>query len=196
MNIKSISKVVLASAVILGFCQCKQQSGNTNVTPQEHAPIALSGLKIAYIDVDSLLANDAFYQDLAEEILRKQENYTLLLSEERNKIENDIKDFNNKVEHQVYSSEERRNAEYNRILKRQQALEDKATKYSQELADENNANSQKIGETVENYIKEYNKSHGYNLIISKTSLLFADETLNVTAEVLEGLNAAYNQTSK
>ena len=59
-----------------------------------------------------------------------------------------------------------------------------------------NANSQKISETVNDFITEYNKSHGYNLIISKASLLFADEALNITAEVLEGLNAAYNQASK
>lgn len=194
MNIKSVSTVVLSTAMILGLCQCKEQS--SSVAPQEQAPVAVSGLKIAYVDVDSLLANYAFYQDLAEEIMRKQENYTLVLTEERNKIENDIKDFNRKIENQVYSSEERRNAEYNRITKRQQALEEKAQKYSQELNDESNANSQKISEAVDNFIKEYNKSHGYNLIVSKASLLFADESLNITAEILDGLNAAYNQTSK
>ena len=69
-------------------------------------------------------------------------------------------------------------------------------KYSQELMEERDANSQKISETVNDYIAEYNKTHGYNLIISKASLLFADEGLNITAEVLEGLNAAYNQASK
>jgi len=196
MNFKSVSTVVLSSAMILGFCQCKQQAESTNAVQQDPAPVALSGLKIAFIDVDSLLANYAFYQDLSEEMMRKQENYTLVLTEEKNKIEQDIKDFNNKIEHQVYSSEERRNAEYNRINKRQQALEEKAAQYSQELNDESNANSQKISETVDNFIKEYNKSHGYNLIISKASLLFADEALNITAEVLDGLNAAYNQSNK
>lgn len=195
MNFKSVSTAVLSSVMVLGFCQCQEQADN-NAVSQEQAPIAVSGLKIAFIDVDSLLANYAFYQDLAEEIMRKQENYTLVLTEERNKIESDIEDYNKKLQHNVFSSQERATSEANRIGRRQQALEDKAKKYSQELEDEGKANSQKISETVDNFIREYNKTHGFNLIISRASLLYADETLNITAEVLDGLNAAYNQTSK
>ena len=100
MKFQSVSTVFLSSVMILGLTQCVKVTD----APQQPAPIAVSGLKIAYIDVDSLLANYAFYQDLAEEMLRKQENYTLLLTEEKNKIENDIKDFNKKIENQVYSS--------------------------------------------------------------------------------------------
>ena len=155
MNIKSVSTVVLSTAIVLGLCQCNQQTtNNTSTVNQEQAPVAVTGLKIAYINVDSLLANYAFYQDLAEEMTRKEENYRLVL------------------------------------------LQEKTQKYSVELDTEGAANSQRISESVENYIKEYNKSHGFNLIISKASLLYADETLNITAEVLEGLNAAYKPESK
>ena len=195
MNIKSVSTIVLSSAMILGFCQCKQQNAANNDAQQEAAPVPVSGLKIAVIDVDSLLANYAFYQDLAEEIFRKQENYSLVLTEEKNKIEQDIKDFNRKVEMQVFSSAERQAAEYNRIGRRQQSLEEKAQKYSQELENESSANSQKIGETVDAYIKKYNKTHGYNLIINKASMLFSDQALDITAEILDGLNAEYNQVN-
>lgn len=194
MNIKSVSTVILSSAMILGFCQCKQ-ADNTNNAQQEQAPVAVSGLKIAYIDVDSLLANYAFYQDLNEEFIRKQENYSLLLSEEKKKIENDINEYNRKLQNNVFSSEDRARSEYSRISRRQQSLEEKALKYSQELDNESTANSQKISETVDNYIKEYNKTHGYNLIISKASLLFADDALNITAEILDGLNSAYTQAN-
>ena len=102
-----------------------------------------------------------------------------------------ITDFNKKIENGVYSSRERAEAEQNRLAKRQQALQEKSDKYSKELADEGNANAQKVSETIDNFIKEYNKSHGYDLIISKSSLMFANESLNITAEILEGLNAAY-----
>ena len=60
---------------------------------------------------------------------------------------------------------------------------------------ESNSNSQKIRETVDNYVKEYNKTHGYDLIVTKASLLFANEALNITSQILDGLNAAYNNQS-
>jgi len=195
MNFKSVSSFVLSSVMVLGFTQCNQQSTNANVQ-QEQAPVAVSGLKIAYIDVDSLLANYTFYQDLAEEMTRKEENYRLVLTEDNNKLQKEIDEHQKKLNNGVYSSAERAESEQNRLLKKQQALQEKAQKYSIELDNEGAANSQKISETVDNYIKEYNKTRGYNLIISKTSLLFADQALNITAEVLEGLNAAYNQTDK
>lgn len=188
MNFKSASSLVLSAVAVLGFSQCKQQP---SAPVQEQAPVAVSGLKIAYIDVDSLLANYAFYQDLSEEMLRKEENYRLVLAEDANKFQKDVTDFNKKIENGVYSSRERAEAEQNRLAKRQQALQEKSDKYSKELADEGNANAQKVSETIDNFIKEYNKSHGYDLIISKSSLMFANESLNITAEILEGLNAAY-----
>ncbi|MBR3660044.1 MAG: OmpH family outer membrane protein [Bacteroidaceae bacterium] len=192
MNFKSVSSFVLSSVLVLGFTQCSQQAA----APQQQAPIAVSGLKIAYIDVDSLLANYTFYQDLAEEMTRKEENYRLALTEEANKWQKDVEAHQKKIANSVYSSVERAQSEENRLAKRQQALQEKSDKYTQELLAERDANSQKISETVDNFVKEYNKTHGFNMIISKASLLYADEALNITAQILEGLNAAYNQTAK
>ena len=178
--------------MILGFTQCVQQ---TNV-PQQQAPVAVSGLKLAYVDVDSLLANYLFYQDLVEEMTRKEENYRLALTEEYNKLQKEINDFQNKVQNNVYSSAERAESERNRLLKKQQALEEKSRQYSTDFDNEGAANSEKISEIVDNYIKEYNKTHGFDMIISKASLLFADEALNITAEILDGLNAEYKSDNK
>jgi len=179
--------------MVLGFTQCSQQAA---APQQAQAPVAVSGLKIAYIDVDSLLANYAFYQDLAEEMTRKEENYRLALTEENNKLQKEYAEHQKKIQNGVYSSVERAQSEENRYQKRNQALLEKSDKYSQELLAESNANSQKISETVDNFIKEYNKTHGFNLIISKASLLYADEALNITAEILDGLNAAYNRADQ
>lgn len=195
MKFKSVSTIVLSAVMMTGFCQCSQQPAN-NTASQENAPVAVSGLKIAYIDVDSLLANFTFAQDLMEELTRKEENYRLVLTEEANKLDKEAQDFQKKVQNGVYSSRERAESEQNRLLKKQQALQEKSDKYSLELLNEREANSQKISETVENHVKEYNKTHGFNLIISKNSLLYADEGLNITADILDGLNAEYKSTAE
>ena len=196
MNFKSVSSIILSAAAVLSFSQCKQQSTETVQAPQPQSTEQIVGLKIAYINVDSLLANYQYYQDLAEEITRKEENYRLALTEEANKWQKDVEAHQKKIANSVYSSVERAQSEENRLAKRQQALQEKSDKYTQELLAERDANSQKISETVDNFVKEYNKTHGYNMIISKSSLLYADEALNITAEILEGLNAAYSQSEK
>ena len=109
MNFKSVSSFVLSSVLVLGFTQCSQQAA----APQQQAPIAVSGLKIAYIDVDSLLANYTFYQDLAEEMTRKEENYRLALTEENNKLQKEYAEHQKKLANGVYSSAERAQSEEN-----------------------------------------------------------------------------------
>lgn len=180
--------------MVLGFCQCSQQNATTPQPSQ--STISVSGLKMAYIDVDSLLLNYDYYQDLMEEMTRKEENYRLILAEEINKFEKEYNDHQKKLENGVYSSRDRAESEQNRLAKKQQAIRDKSDKYSQEIMDERESNSQKISETVDKFIKEYNKDHGYNFIFSKASLMFADETLNITADILSGLNSQYNAPAK
>ena len=80
--------------------------------------------------------------------------------------------------------------------KQQQAFEEKQRQYSVEFDNEGAANSEKISEIVDDYIKKYNQTHGYDMIISKASLLFANEALNITAEVLDGLNSEYKSDNK
>jgi len=195
MKFQSVSSIVISAIAIMGFSQCKQQPEAVSHSEQP-ATIAVSGIKIAFVNVDSLLANYALYQDLAEEITRKEENYRLLLSEEGKKLQKEIDDFQKKLENGVYSSRERAESEQNRLAKKQQALQEKTVKYSQELENESATNSQKISETIDTFIKEYNKTHGYDLIISKGSLLFAQEAMNITADILKGLNAEYISPEK
>ncbi|MBO4560594.1 MAG: OmpH family outer membrane protein [Bacteroidaceae bacterium] len=194
MKINTISTAVLSVAMILGFGQCKQQGATTST--QESVPVAVSGLKIAFIDVDSLILNYAFYQDLSEELLRKEENYRLVLTEEANKFQKEVDEFNRKIQNNVFSSQERAQQESNRLEKKRQSIDEKSVKYSNELDLENRQNSQQVSEAIDTYVKEYNKTHGFNLILTRSSLVYADDVMNITAEILEGLNAEYKSSNK
>ena len=49
--------------------------------------------------------------------------------------------------------------------------------------------------SVNIFLKEYNKTHGYSLIFSNTgfdNLLYADSAFNITKEIVDGLNARYS----
>ena len=194
---KKIILAVISAIMVTGFNSCKQSANTqgTQSTQIERSSVAVSGLKIAYIDVESLLANYEFSKDLSEQMTRKEENYRLLLAEEMNKFQKEVEDFNKKLQNNVFSSPERAQSEQTRLAKKQQSLQEKSDKYSNDLYLENNQNAQKLSETIDNFIREYNKSRGYNLIINKAALMFADDSMDITAEILDGLNAAYTSES-
>lgn len=191
MKCNKIFVTVMAAFALVTFNQCTDKPAANTVNESAEAPTFNQGLKIAYVDVDSLLSAYLFYQDLAEQMLKKEENSRLLLTEEAEKIQKDVEDFNRKLQNNVYSSQERVNQEQNRLLKKQQEFEELEAKLSNELMIESNKNAEKVSQAVNAFLKEYNKEKGFNLILSKATIMLADESMDITAEVIEGLNKGY-----
>ncbi|MBQ5572949.1 MAG: OmpH family outer membrane protein [Bacteroidaceae bacterium] len=191
MKCNKIFVTVMAAFAMVAFTQCTNEPAANTVNESTEAPTFNQGLKIAYVDVDSLLSAYLFYQDLAEQMLKKEENSRLLLTEEAEKLQKDVEDFNRKLQNNVYSSQERVNQEQNRLLKKQQEFEELEAKLSNELMIESNKNAEKVSQAVNAFLKEYNKEKGFNLILSKATIMLADESMDITAEVIAGLNEGY-----
>ena len=89
--------------------------------------------------------------------------------------------------------------EYNRLVKLEQDLQELSNKLQNGLMEENNKNSLQFRDSINAFLKEYNKTHGYSLIFSNTgfdNLLYADSTFNITKEIVDGLNARYSPVKK
>lgn len=188
------TKILFAALATMMFCQCSQPAGQSADNSQASMPA--TGLKIACVNVDSLLGSYNYYLDLAEDLMRKEENYRLVLAEDAKKYQASVEEYSKKVQNNVFSSAERAQSERNRLMKMEQTLNEKQEQFSQELNMEQAANSQKISETIDAFLKEYNKEHGFNLIITKAALLYSDDVLDITADVIEGLNADYKPASE
>ena len=81
----------------------------------------------------------------------------------------------------------------------QQDLQALQEKLSKDLADENQKNSLQLRDSINSFLKIYNKDKGYSLIISNTgfdNLLYADPAYNITQEIVDGLNARYSGINK
>ena len=53
-----------------------------------------------------------------------------------------------------------------------------------------------VNDSINAFIAEYNKSRGYDAIFFKAATLYINPALDVTDEVVEGLNARYNKLKK
>ena len=84
-------------------------------------------------------------------------------------------------------------------MKMQQDLQVLQNNLSNQLATENQKNSLQLRDSINVFLKEYNKTKGYNLILSNTgfdNLLYADSAFNITQEIIDGLNARYTSAPK
>ena len=181
-----------ALAFLFLFSQCAGKADNAAAPAASGNANATSGLKIAYVEVDTLLSQYNFCKDLNADMISKEENSRMVLNQKANELRKSQQEFQKKYESNAFISPERAQQEYARLGKLQNKL-------ATEMASENAKNSQILRDSINAFLKEYNKTKGYNLIISNTSfdnLLYADSTLNITKEIVDGLNARYTPVAK
>ena len=197
-KIKFILNGFMALAFGLMFAQC---AGNNNAAPAAAATGAAgaSNMKIAFVEIDSLLSKYHFCNDVNEEMLKKEENIRTTLNEKGKKLEKQAAEFQRKYENNGFVSPERAQQEYQRIQKQQQELQELQQKLTNELAAENQKNTLELRDSINAFLKFYNQEKGYDLIISNSgfdNLLYGNPAYNITNEVVEGLNARYNPSVK
>ena len=175
---KNLIMGLAALSCIMMFAQCANKGGQETTTGETSG--ALSDMKVAFVEIDTLLAKYNFCIDLNEAMVKKSEQ----------------QEFQTKYQNNAFLSAERAQQEYNRINKLSEDLQTLSDKLQSELAAESEKNNMQLQDSIKNYLKEYNKAKGFALIISNTgmdNLLYADEAMNITQEVLDGLNARYSK---
>ena len=191
-KINSLMSGIAAFAMMILFSQCAgQPAPTTNNAPTQGA----TGLKIAYIDTDTLLAKYNFCIDMNEAMVKKSENVRLTLNQKAKELDKQQREWQNKYQNNAFLSPERAEQEYKRIAKLEQDLQELSNKLQTELMSEQEKNSLLLRDSINSFMKDYNKEKGYSFIISNTNLdnlLYADEQYNITQEVVDGLNARYS----
>lgn len=190
---------ILAMIAIVLFAQC---DGKKNETAAEaNVPEGATGttnMKIAYVEIDTLLTKYNYWNDLNEMMMKKEENIRATLNQKARELDADAKEFQRKLENNAYTTRERAEQENARLVKKQQDLQELQNRLTNELAAENQKNSLQLRDSINSFLKIYNKDKGYSFIISNTgfdNLLYADEAYNITSEIVDGLNKRYTPSA-
>ena len=148
---------------------------------------------IVYVELDSLTENYLMTRDLAAELEEKMNRMETDLGNRQRRFQTNVNDFQNKVNRQLETRV--RLAEIQSQLEQEeQQLMQLAERYRMEMAEEQMVMQRKILQAIMDYLKEYNREKGYKYILGNAfdaKILYADPSLNITTEVLDGINARY-----
>lgn len=189
---KLLTGGLAAMMLVILFAQCGNKTQSAPATPVVVGE--LTGIKVAYVEIDSLLSQYQFCIDLNEAMVKKSENVRLTLNQKAKDLEKQKQDFQNKYENNAFLTQERAQQEYNRIAQLEQDLQDLSTRLQNELLAESEKNNLMLRDSIKAFIEQYNADKGYSLIFSNTgldNLLFADQSYNITTDIVSGLNARY-----
>jgi outer membrane protein len=130
--------VIAVAAAVMAIVQCNKIMQQTSAT---HSVVcdSVPAVKIAYVDIDTLLTNYNLWVELNEEMIRKEEEVRATLNEKFMSLQADAEDFERKLNNNAFVSRQRAEAEQSRILKKQQDLERLQERLTNELLMENDS---------------------------------------------------------
>jgi outer membrane protein len=190
-----IIEIVLTIAVIVLFglhflgnksASSSTISANTNVTNKT------SGI-IVYVNIDTVIHNYDLYADLRSKLSGKQQVIEAEMGNKSKNYQSGVLDYQNKVQKGLITRATAAEMEQ-QLTTEQQKLLQLRDQYSMQLQEEEQVMNRQILNSITEYLTEYNKVKGYNYILGNSfggNVLYADKTLDITQDVLKGLNAKY-----
>lgn len=192
------SKVVLGMAICAGFYACNQ-----NAAPQKAAGSTSSSAEvtqtdqIVYVNSDSLLSNYAYFKDVREKFEEKAKKAQTDLQSKGTAFQREVAEYQKNAG--TMSAEQRANTE-ERLARKQDELGKLNQNASASLAEQEAEENEKLYNRVADFLKKHAEEKGYKLVLTYSTanptVLFADKSLEITQQVIKGLNEEYAKEKK
>ena len=190
MNIKHI---ILATAALLtlGMAGCNNNSKeNPEATP---AVVPEGGLKIAYVDTDTLMAKYQYAIDLEEELRAYKDQQEKYYQQQMTQLQSDYQNYLQTGANLTLTQQQQKEAELKQRMEKMSTLEQELmAKVAERQLNENT----KLLNAIFAFIREYNAANQqFDVILRKsfndTPVLYANPAMDITDEILAGLNEEY-----
>ena len=199
---KKINIISLLSAVAIASLSL---ASSNNASPKmddqpasSAAGTAASGMKIAYVEVDSIMTQYSFCKEYSLILQKKSNNARNTLNQKGQQLQTAAANFERKLQNNGFTSREEAARVQAAIQRQQQDLQELQNRLGSELDAETAKFNAALRDSLQNFLKVYNKDKKFDLILSKAgdNILYAEKRHDITQDVINGLNKRYKSTLK
>lgn len=181
----------LAAAIALTLGSCNKAAQQEAAATGENKPN--TGLRIAYVQLDTLMSQYKLYKDASEVLTRKGTNIQNTLSQKQRTLEQHANAMQKKYESNGFTTRDELERAQNNLQKEQVELQELAERLNGEFNAEQLRINEEARDSIQAFLKIYNdeKKYDYVMIKAGDNLLIANPEYDITAEIVEGLNKRY-----
>lgn len=190
---KNIFRALSIIAVASLMASCNKQASKMDEAVDVEG--ASAGMRLAYVEIDSLTTQYEFAKEKTAELEKKSANARNTIAQKTQQLESNVNNFQRKLQNNGFTSREQaENAqaalqrEQNNLVALQQRLEN-------ELAQEQSKFLQALQDSLDSFLTIYNQDKKYDMIVNKAAVLFADPKYDITQDVINGMNKRYKKES-
>ncbi len=204
-NSNVILNIIFGVAIIVLFVLYVKKPSTKTVAPAQSASLTTvdttadgkvvpsTSFPIAYVIVDSVMHNYLYYQKLQKQYQNMVSAEDAKLQRKAEMFQKDVQEYQYQVENRIITSANAQTKEAE-LSQRQQNLYAEQQSKQQELSEKEQKLLDQLIDSVHECIKFYNADGKYKIILNnayQSSVLYAEDDLNVTNQVLEVMNNRY-----
>lgn len=188
----------MGAVAMLLMTACNNSTPKMDEQPAKKATETADGMKIAYVEVDSLMSQYNFCKDFSLVLQKKSNNARNTLNAKGQQLQAAVNNFQHKLNNNGFTSREQAANVQAAIQRQQEDLQELQNRLATELDSETAKYNEALRDSLQSFLKIYNKTKKYDLILSKAgdNLLFADKKYDITNDVINGLNKRYKPMKK
>ena len=191
-----LSIISLIAVVAFGILSLTKGKSEVQTPEEGQATEAACKGAIVYVDLDRILMEYDMANDLRSVVETKVQNIQAEINRKGQKLEKDVTAFQEKIEKGLLT---RSVAEAQGQKLQQQELEfnNYAGQKQQEIQEEQMVMMNQLGDAIKTFLEKYNAEKQYAMILSNQAgapVVTADPALDITDDVLAGLNEEYIKT--
>lgn len=187
---------LLATTFAIVLTACNNQSPKIDENPASSASSeAQTDLRIAYVEVDSIMTQFEYAKEKSKELEKKSLNARNTLTQKGNQFQSAANNFQQKLQNNGFTSREQAESAQAALQRQQNDLAALQARLENELANEQQKFLQSLQDSLNNFLEVYNKEKKYDMIINKSAILYAGKKFDITQDVINGLNKRYKKSS-
>lgn len=181
---------LVAATMWLGACGAKNEE---EVANENNSTEQTGDLRIAYVELDTLMSQYQLYKDYSEVLTRKGNNIQKTLAQKQRALESHAASVQKKYESNGFTTRDEVERAQASIQKEQNELAELADRLQNEFAMEQARINDEARDSIQSFLKRYNKTKKYDYVMVKAgdNLLIANPKFNITEDIVKGLNKRY-----
>lgn len=149
-----------------------------------------------YVDIDSVLTKYNLSKDYNESMIHMQNNLESSLRQKESSLQAMAGKYQQKYQNNGYSSQEEFERDQKSLANAQNSAQKEAAQLQENYGKQVDQMQKNVRDSITTYIKIYNEKHGYDAIFMKDATLYIDPALDITDDIVKGLNERYNKIKK
>lgn len=190
--------IVLFIMLLSGRNTDKAEAKEVGTTVKGNKTLTSGGLKVAYVDTDSVLAKYEMAKDMEESLKAYQKKVENEFAAKQKKFENDYANYMKNGASLTLTQQKQTEKE---LQQRGNELQQLQPKLMAQLQERQTTDNKKLLDAVYAFIKDYNKKHqNFDIILAKSYIgspvLYIDKGMDLTDVIIKGLNEEYKEYKK